>query len=163
VFTGADVLMPPTTFETVATKFNRDRLLIGTYCPTVPYDGALWSRIEFTAWYALTTLIYWITREANASTAFFAVRKEAFFTTNGFDNMTHADSELSRRLSKTSKIRPTLDMVVFVSARRTKHGIYSFNRHHLAMLVDVALRPMRKSRWLLREKNERMKIHSRST
>ncbi len=162
VFTGADTLMPRTLLSSVALKFKNDDELAGIYCPTYPYDGALWAKVEFTFWYVFTTLLYWITREANASTAFFAIRSNVFHKTMGFLNSAHADSSLSRQLSKNFTIRPQLDLVIFVSGRRTKMGFAGFNRYHLAMIMDVVFMFLRKSRWLLLEKEYRISLHTKS-
>lgn len=162
IFTGADVLFPPTLLDSLASKFARDPELAGVYCPTYPYDGALWAKAEFTIWYAFTTLLFWLTREANASTAFFAVRSNVFNQTRGFYNAAHADSAFSRDLSQRAKIRPTLGLVVYVSARRTSVGIVEFNRYHLAMIIDVGFRFLRKSSWLRAEKSYRIGLHTRS-
>src|SRR5207249_3229807 len=61
VFTGADALMPRNLLHSVASKFDRDRELAGLYCPTYPYDGALWAKVEFLLWYVSTTLLYLVT------------------------------------------------------------------------------------------------------
>ncbi|HVH16347.1 MAG TPA: glycosyltransferase family 2 protein [Candidatus Angelobacter sp.] len=162
IFTGADTLMPPNLLSRVAKKFEKDHKLAGTYCPTYPYDGALWAKVEFTFWYVLTTLLFWVTREANASTAFFAVRAEVFRETGGFRNTAHADSALSRQLAKNFKIRPDLHLLIFVSGRRTRVGMGAFNRYHLAMIIDVVFGFLRKSGWLLAEKKYRIGLHTRS-
>ena len=162
IFTGADTLMPRNLLSSVAAKFEKDPGLAGMYCPTYPYDGALWAKVEFTMWYVFTTLLYWITREANASTAFFAVKSEVFRKTGGFSNTAHADSSLSRQLSRRFKIRPALDLVIFVSGRRTRLGVLGFNRYHLAMIMDVGFRFLRKSAWLRAEKEYRIGLHTKS-
>ncbi len=162
IFTGADTVMPRNLLSSVAAKFEKDPELAGVYCPTYPYDGAFWAKVEFTLWYVLTTLLFLITREANASTAFFAVRSHVFRNTEGFVNTAHADSALSRQLSKTFKIRPDLGALIFVSGRRTRIGIAGFNRYHLPMIVDVMFRFLRKSRWLSAEKEYRIGLHTKS-
>jgi len=162
VFTGADTVMPRNLLDSVAQRFRNDHELAGLYCPTYPYDGAIWAKVEFTFWYVLTTLLYWTTREANASTAFFAVRSKAFHATGGFRNTMHADSSLSRELARSFKIRPDLSLVIFVSARRTRMGMAAFNKYHVAMIVDVFFGFLRKSGWLRSERNYRIGLHTRS-
>ncbi len=162
IFTGADTLLPRDLLSSVAAKFGRDPRLAGIYCPTYPYDAALWAKIEYTLWYTLTTLLYWITREANASTAFFAMRTELFRETGGFHPTAFADSSLSRQLSRNFKIRPCLDMMIFVSGRRTKMGIAAFNRYHLAMIMSVVFKFFRASGWLRAENEYRIGLHTRS-
>jgi glycosyltransferase involved in cell wall biosynthesis len=162
IFTGADTLMPRNLLSCVAKKFEKDPELAGTYCPTYPYDGALWAKVEFTFWYVFTTLLFWLTREANASTAFFAVRAKVFRETRGFRNTAHADSALSRQLAKNFKIRPDLHLVIFVSGRRTRMGMGAFNRYHLVMIIDVVFGFFRKSGWLRAEKKYRIGLHTRS-
>jgi glycosyltransferase involved in cell wall biosynthesis len=162
IFTGADTLMPRNLLANVAKKFEKDPKLAGIYCPTYPYDGAIWAKVEFTFWYVLTTLLFLITREANASTAFFAVRAKVFRETGGFRNSAHADSALSRQLSKSFKIQPDLHLLIFVSGRRTRMGMGAFNRYHLAMIIDVVFGFLRKSGWLLAEKQYRIGLHTRS-
>lgn len=162
VFTGADAVMPENLLGSVARKFCNNPRLAGVYCPTYPYDGAIWAKVEFTLWYVFTTVLYWITREANASTAFFAVRSEVFRGTDGFLNCAHADSSMSRYLSRRFIVRPQLDLVIFVSGRRTRQGMSGFNRHHLAMIIDVVFAFLRKSHWLRVEKEHRIRLHTRS-
>ncbi len=162
VFTGADARMPSNLLSLVASKFEKDPRLAGIYCPTYPYDAALWAKVEFMSWYVLTTILYWITREANASTAFFAVRTKVFRETGGFLDTMHADSSLSRRVSKSFKLRPRIDLVIFVSGRRTKMGFIRFNRYHLAMIVEVVFAFLRKSNWLDAQKKYRILLHTKS-
>jgi len=162
VFTGADARMPTNLLSSVASKFKRDSRLAGIYCPTYPYDAALWAKIEFMSWYVLTTILYWVTREANASTAFFAIRTNIFRETKGFRNVMHADSSLSRQVSKSFKIRPRIDMVIFVSGRRTQMGFVRFNRYHLAMIVDIVFAFLRKSNWLNEQRKYRILLHTKS-
>ena len=162
VFTGADARMPTNLLSSVASKFKGDSRLAGIYCPTYPYDAALWAKIEFMSWYVLTTILYWVTREANASTAFFAIKTNIFRETKGFLNVMHADSSLSRQVSKSFKIRPRIDMVIFVSGRRTEMGFVRFNRYHLAMIVDIVFAFLRKSNWLNEQKKYRILLHTKS-
>ena len=162
VFTGADTRMPRNMLRLVASKFDQDGKLAGLYCPTYPYDGAPWAKVGFVLWYALTTMLYLVTREANASGAFFAVRSDVFRETKGFQNVAHADSSLSRQLSKNFRVRPGLGLLIFVSGRRTKMGILGFNRYHIAMVIDVFFRFLRNSQWLRAERNHRIVRHTRS-
>lgn len=162
IFTGADVLMPRRLLSTAASKFDRDPRLGAIYCPTYPYDASPWAKIEYLLFYVLNTIIYLVTGEANASTAFFAVRTEAFRKTRGFQNIAFADSDFSRHYSKSIMIRPCLDMVVFVSGRRTTMGIVSFNRYHIGMIIGMVFRVFRKSRWLTAENQYRIGVHTRS-
>jgi glycosyltransferase involved in cell wall biosynthesis len=162
IFTGADTLMPPDLLKAVAMKFDKDQRLAGIYCPTYPYDAPFWAKAEFTLWYVLTTLVYWITKEANASTAFFAVRTEVFRATGGFHNTAFADSSLARQISRSFKVRPQLDLVIFVSGRRTSMGIAGFNRYHLAMIMEVVFRFFRRSHWLRAENDYRILLHTKS-
>jgi glycosyltransferase involved in cell wall biosynthesis len=162
IFTGADTVMPQNLLSAVSLKFKKDSRLAGIYCPTYPYDAPSWAKVEFTLWYVLTTLLYWITREANASTAFFAIRAQIFRATGGFRNTAFADSSLARQVSKNFKIRPQLDLVIFVSGRRTEMGIAAFNRYHLAMMMGVIFKFFRKSRWLRMENDYRIALHTKS-
>ncbi len=162
LFTGADAIMSANFLSLLAAKFSEDPGLAGIYGPTYPYDAASWAKVEYTLWYVLTTLVYYVTREANASTAFLAVRTGVFKVAGGFRNTAFADSSLSRQLSKRFKIRPCLDMIMFVSGRRTQMGIARFNRYHLAMLVDVLFKFFGNSKWSLAEHESRMRVHTRS-
>ena len=162
VFTGADARMPRNLLGSVAARFDRDERLAGLYCPTYPYDAASWAKVEFIMWYALTTVLYLVTREANASAAFFAVRSDVFRDTKGFQNIAHADSALSRQLSRSFRIRPGLGILIFVSGRRTRMGMRRFNRYHIAMVMDVFFRFLRNSQWLRAERNHRIGLHTRS-
>ena len=162
VFTGADAIMASDFLAKIKKKFCNDARLVGLYGPTFPYDAPLWAKLEFTMWYALSTMLYLVTREANASTAFFAVKRDIFLRTDGFADLAHADSSMSRDLSKRFRVRPTLRLLVFVSGRRTKSGLSDFNRHHLVMLVDTFFRFLRNSNWVRRERSFRVGIHSRS-
>jgi len=161
VFTGADALMPQTLLSSAASKFQKDPMLAGIYCPTYPYDAPVWAKVEFAIFHVLNTFIYWITKEANASTAFFAVRTDLFRNTPGFQDTCFGDSTYTRQLSKTARIRPCLDMVIFVSGRRTRMGMKDFNRHHIGLIMNVVLKPFRESRWLRAENEYRNRVHSR--
>ena len=163
VFTGADTLMPRTLLSSAAAKFEKDPKLAGIYCPTYPYDAPFWAKIEFAMFHVLNTLIYWIAKEANASTAFFAIRTETFRKTRGFQNTCFGDSTFTRQLSKGLRIRPCLDLVIFVSGRRTRMGMAGFNRHHIGLVMNVMFKPFRGSRWLRAENELRNTIHSRSS
>jgi glycosyltransferase involved in cell wall biosynthesis len=162
VFTGADTLMPPNLLMSATEKFERDPTLAGIYCPTYPYDAPIWAKLEFAIFHVLNTLIYWFTREANASTAFLAIRSDIFRKTDGFQDTCFGDSTYTRQISKNVKLRPCLDMVIFVSGRRTKMGLKGFNRHHLGLVMNVMFRPLRNMRWLRAENEYRNKVHSRS-
>lgn len=162
LFTGADAMMPPSLLNSAATKFFNNPGLAGIYCPTYPYDSPLWAKIEFALFYVLNTLVYLVTREANASTAFFAMRTEIFREIKGFQNVAFADSILSRQLSKNLKITPCLDMVIFVSGRRTAMGITRFNQYHVGMIIGILFKFFRKSRWLNAESRYRITMHTRS-
>ncbi|OLB44876.1 hypothetical protein AUI07_09540 [archaeon 13_2_20CM_2_53_6] len=79
-----------------------------------------------------------------------------------WDPTAFADSSFSRQLSRNYKIRPCLDMMIFVSGRRTKMGIAAFNRYHLAMIMSVVFKFFRASRWLRAENEYRIALHTRS-
>ena len=162
VFTGADAIMPSKFLAKIESAFRNDSKLVGLYGPTFPYDAPIWAKLEFTIWYTINTMLYLITREANASTAFFAVKRDIFLRAGGFANLAHADSSMSRQLSKRFRVRPTLRLLIFVSGRRTKTGLSDFNRHHLVMVADAFFRFLRNSDWVRRERSYRMGIHSRS-
>jgi len=162
VFTGADVIMPKNILSRVESGFRKDPRVVGLWCPTIPYDAPLWARLEFTAWSTFNLIWYFITREAHASTAFFAVRKDIFALTEGFADEVHADSTMSRELSKRFRVRPILRASILVSGRRTKSGAAEFNRHHVVMVADHFFWFLRSSHWMREEKRNRMGIHSRS-
>jgi glycosyltransferase involved in cell wall biosynthesis len=162
VFTGADVILPKNILSEVKSKFARDPKLVGLWCTPIPYDAPLWARLEFTVWSTFNLAWYFITKEAHASTAFFAIRRDAFALTEGFADEVHADSTMSRQLSKRFRVRPILRSSILVSARRTKSGLVEFNRHHLVMVADHFFWFLRNSNWMRQEKTNRMGIHSRS-
>lgn len=163
VFTGADTLMPRTLLALASAKFARDTRLAGIYCPTYPYDAPIWAKLEYAMFHVVNSLINWLTKEANASTAFFAMRTELFRKTRGFQDTCFGDSTFTRNHSKILKIRPCLNMVIFVSGRRTRIGTRRFNRHYIGLIMNVMFRPFRQSHWLQTENKYRNRLQSRSS
>lgn len=151
VFTGADVVFPPQALAVMA-RVIRERNLDGLYCPTFPADGPAWSRLEFSVWYALTFLWFKLTGEANASAAFFALKRSVFDETVGFPDTYNGDSPYSRLLSRKYHIRPYMGMRVSVSARKMGVGFKRFNREQLSIFIDVFFWFLRASSYLKRER-----------
>jgi len=150
IFTGADVIIPCDTLYRVISSLKEDKRLAGMYVRTYPHDGSLVAKLEFVTWYTLTTLWYYISGEANASAAFFAIKRSAFLTTKGFEDVAYADSMLSRELSKKFKIRPCFKHVVYVSGRRIREmGLKEFNKLHTVMFLDIFFPFLRKSKYLV--------------
>lgn len=153
IFTGADAIWPPEALETIARVMEQNNL-DGAYCPVFPYDGPMWSKLEFSAWYAITFMWFRLTGEANACTAFFAVRKKVFEAVNGFSDVYGGDSCLSRLLTqKRYRVRPVMSIRVPISGRKMRKGVRRFNQHQITVLVDVLFWFLRSSSWLKKEKN----------
>ena len=152
LFTGADVVLPSDALERISKVMQRENL-DGLYLPTFPYDGPAWSKLEFSVWYALTFLWFKLTGEANASCAFFAIKRKVFEESGGFPMDTYnGDSPYSRLLSRSYCIRPYMGLKVSVSARKMGVGFRRFNREQLSILVDVFFWFLRGSSYLKRER-----------
>jgi len=163
IFVSADVIVPYDTLHKLIISFKENKRLVGMYVRTYPYDAPLIAKLEFIIWYILTTLWYYVTGEANASTAFFAVKRDAFFTTQGFEDVAYADSMLSRELSRRFEIRPVFKYFVYTSGRRIyEMGLKEFNKFHSVMFLDVLFPFLRKTNFLAYLKKYQKKcIHDR--
>jgi 4,4'-diaponeurosporenoate glycosyltransferase len=163
LFTGADVMFPSYLLSYVAMQFSKDNKLAGLYIPTFPYDGKLFSKLEFPLWYIFTSFWYYATHEGNPSTSCFALRNSVFRSSDGFRSEAFDDSGLARRLGKMGyKIKPFIDTRVAVSGRRTHQGIAAFNRYHMALMVEAVMPPLRSREWVVNEKRRVMGVHTRS-
>ena len=154
IFTGADAIFPRNAIEKIS-QVMVEKNLESAYCPVYPYDAPAWGRIEFRLWYAATFAWFHITGEANACTAFFAIRRRAFEASGGFLDVYGGDSVYSRLLAKKYRIRPIQSLKIPISGRKMqKMGFREFNAHQITVLLDVFFWFMRSGTYLRKLKHQ---------
>jgi glycosyltransferase involved in cell wall biosynthesis len=148
LFTSADAIFPEHVLEKTVEKFSEDNELIALFKPLIPFDGPIWSKIEYVFYYTLAALASKITRESNASSTFMSVKKTCFDKTSGFNDLMSADSILSRKLNKLGKVKLCFEEFIPISGRRIKKlGFTGFNKHFQHLLIQNFLPFFRKFRF----------------
>jgi glycosyltransferase involved in cell wall biosynthesis len=148
LFTSADALFSERVLEKTVKTFSEDSELIALYKPLIPFDGPLWSKIEYVLYYTIAALASKITHESNASSTFMSVKKTSFDKTSGFNDLMSADSILSRELNKLGKVKICFDEFIPISGRRIKKlGFKGFNKHFQHLLIQNFLPFLRKFRF----------------
>lgn len=140
-FTCADIIFPEGLFKKILAEFRKDPTLIALTGPGYPYDAPLIGKIEYIAYniirFLFTKLPNPLKRFAT-STNFLVVRKEFFEKTRGFavDNI-NADGLMGKTLLNMGKVKFTLNVFFYLSARRLKKmGLLNFNKHYLYILEN---------------------------
>jgi len=134
LFTSADIIFRRDTIQKITRKFEKDDSL-GAICgPGSLYNAPLWTKIEYTTYYALLRMWVRITKDFHGSTNFMAVRKKNFDRVGGFKNRIDADGNFLNNLGKRKKVK-FISTSVLVSGRRAgKMGFIRFNIHFLYIL-----------------------------
>lgn len=133
VFTSADAILPNDILEKTLKEFEKDKKLVSVQRALFPYDGPLWSKIEYVLFYFVIKLREKLFCISTGSSTFTAVRKDMFIKVGGYqDKMSDDGTLVRRRLSRLGKTILLLDKFVLISARRIrKLGFIGFNNHFI--------------------------------
>lgn len=142
-FTGADVLLPKTTLESISMRFTSKPQLLAVSGPGVPYGAPLLLGIEYAVYNLLRFLLAQLPkplRRFSSSTNLLAVRKEVFERLGPFEDDINADGRFGRKLCEEGET----DFAYFgiralISPRRLESmGFWAFNRHFLYVIENVS-------------------------
>jgi len=122
--TDADSVAPPNWLEEIARAFRRDEALGAVTGPTLFHDGSSfdrWSARYVCNW--ATTLSYTLGRGVISGNNF-AVRTRDYWRVGGFNTSLFSaeDIDLGARLSAVTRTLFDPNMIMYVSARRTREG-----------------------------------------
>jgi len=122
--TDADAVAPPNWLEEIARAFRRDEALGAVTGPTLFHDGSSfdrWSARHVCNW--ATTLSYTLGRGVISGNNF-AVRTRDYWRVGGFNTSLFSaeDIDLGARLSAVTRTLFSPNMIMYVSARRTREG-----------------------------------------
>jgi glycosyltransferase involved in cell wall biosynthesis len=141
LFTCSDIIFPGNFFKKILDEFQKDRTLIALTGPGYPYDAPLIGKIEYAAYNIIRFLFARLPRPLkrfSTSTNFLVVRKNFFEKTGGFvEDDINADGLMGKTLLGMGKVKFSLDIFFYLSARRMKAmGFINFNKHYTYLLEN---------------------------
>jgi glycosyltransferase involved in cell wall biosynthesis len=141
VFTSADAILPKDVLEKTLTEFVKNKNIVSVQRALFPYDGPLWSRIEYMFVYFILKLREIFFGISTGSSTFTAVRKKSFVKVGGYQDQMSDDGLLVKeRLARVGKSILLLDRFVPISARRIrKLGFIGFNNHFIHLFMGIIL------------------------
>ncbi len=122
--TDADTIAPPTWLEQIARAFRSDEALGAVTGPILVHDGNIFDRWGAKYVSNSATRLSYTVRKGVIIGNNFAVRTRDYWRVGGFDTslLSAEDIDLGARLSAVSRTMFDPNMVMYVSARRTREG-----------------------------------------
>jgi glycosyltransferase involved in cell wall biosynthesis len=139
--TDADTIAPPTWLEEIATAFRADKQLGAVTGPILVHDGNTLDRVGAMLVSNPATRLSYLVRRGVVMGNNFAVRACDYWRVGGFDTSLFSaeDIDLGARLSEVTRTMFNPNMVMYVSARRTREGYVKLFLRTSADYVRVVL------------------------
>jgi glycosyltransferase involved in cell wall biosynthesis len=139
--TDADTIAPPTWLEEIATTFRADGGLGAATGPILVHDGNTLDHWGAKLISNSATRLSYIVRRGVIIGNNFAVRARDYWRVGGFDTSLFSaeDIDLGARLSEVSRTTFNPNMVMYVSARRTREGYVKLFLRTSADYIRVVL------------------------
>ena len=129
----ADTMVPPGWLDIVFDEFEKDPQLVCLSGPYIYYDLTPWQRMIVSAFYGLTTLIYWLNRYvlrvgSVVQGGNFVLKRDAWVKAGGFNREIKfygEDTDVAVRLSKVGNVKFTHRLKMMTSGRRlAEEGVF---------------------------------------
>ena len=130
----ADTMLTPGWIDTTLSEFQKNKNLVTLSGPFIYYDLSKKARLLVKLFYALTYLIYIVSRfivhtGSVVQGGNFTVRRSALEKIGGFDTnivFYGEDTDVARRMSKVGDVKFTFSLPIYSSGRRlAKEGIFT--------------------------------------